>query len=584
MLSQSQTDTLDDLNILEPPQNIIPSPIGREENQKLSLEIQNPEKINEQENFENDLSHSFLKRKVLDIDDINLIDEIELVYNNFDPKVDGEKSVQKLSEGMLWHNRLGHASLEYLKKLKSSDETLKNVSFNESIRDCDSCILAKMKSLKFDNNRTRAINPLQKVHADFMGQIKPNSFAGNAKYILAILDDFSRYEKTYYLQNKSEAGEGLESFIKHVRNIIGYDAKLCNVRADNAKEFTGGKFSDVISDEKAETDFSPPYTPELNGTAERFNETIQNKTRALLIDSGLPASMWILTVDAACYIYNLTPHRSNNFVSPLNKLAPNIKNKLEHLKRFGCRAFAKIPITKTKFSDRAIKCILVGFTGTGYILWHPKSGRFLISRHVRFNEKLVYKDVYKSDVKENLPIFSDEIYVEIPINNEPNLVSSETNEEIEPIPNMNKASKPSKRKLDNTNSEENDQAIRKQPRREAKINHKIKPIAYLSKPIQDISSALLVNLEDLEENLLEKNIVFALLARVNGDPVCNKEAIQTKDKIQWSNAIQDELNSMLENEVWDSVAGPRDFSLTRRQKICCCDLRFFVRFWYIDQF
>ena len=369
-----------------------------------------------------------------------------------------------------------------------------------------------MKSLKFDNNRTRAINPLQKVHADIMGQIKPNSFPGNAKYILAILDDFSRYEKTYYLQNKSEAGEGLESFIKHVRNIIGYDAKLCYVRAYNAKEFTGGKFPDVILEEKAETDFSPPYTPELNGTAERFNETIQNKTRALLIDSGLPASMWILAVEAACYIYNLTPHRSNNFVSPLNKLAPNIKNKLEHLKRLGCRAFAKIPIKKTKFSDQAIKCILVGFTGTRYILLHPKSGRFLISRHVRFNEKLVYKDVYKSDLKENLPIFSDEIDLQIPINTEPNLERNKTDNEIESISNVNKASKPSKRKISNLNLEEKDEPPRKQPRREAKKNHKITPIAYVSKPIQDISLALIVDLVELEENFLEEEIVLALLA------------------------------------------------------------------------
>ena len=437
LLSQSQIEVTDIPTDLDPSQQNIPSEIGREENRQLNLESQNSTLLHLQENYEKELNHNFLKRKVLDIDNVNLINEIKQVLNNSDPKIDSGKSAQKLSEGMLWHKRLGHALVEYLRKLKNSNDLLKNVIFDESSRDCESCILAKMKALKFDNDRVRAANPLQKIRADIMGQIKPQYFPGNMKYILVILDDFSRYAKTYYLKNKSKAGDDLESFIKHVRNIIGYNTKLCYVRADNAKKFTGGKFSEVISEEKAETDFLPPYTPEINGTTERFIETIQNKTRSLLIDSGIPASMWILAVEAACYVYNLTPHRSISFVSPLNKLAPKVKSKLEHLKRFGCTAFAKIPITKTKFSDRAIKCIFIGFTGTGYILWHLKSGKFLIFRHVMFNEKLVYKDIYKSDVRENLPIFLDEIDVEIPINNEPNLESSETNEEIEPIPNIN---------------------------------------------------------------------------------------------------------------------------------------------------
>ena len=93
-----------------------------------------------------------------------------------------------------------------------------------------------MKALKFDNDRTRASNSLQKIHADIIGQIKPQSFPGNMKYILVILDDFSRYAKTYYLQNKSEAGDGLESFIKHVSNIIGYNAKLCYVQKRRPKQ------------------------------------------------------------------------------------------------------------------------------------------------------------------------------------------------------------------------------------------------------------------------------------------------------------------------------------------------------------
>ena len=51
----------------------------------------------------------------------------------------------------------------------------------------------------------------------------------------------------------------------------------------------------------------------------------------------------------------------------------------------------KILIKDSKFSDRVIRPILVGYLTAGYVLWHPPSGKFLSSRHVKFNEKVVLK-------------------------------------------------------------------------------------------------------------------------------------------------------------------------------------------------
>ena len=95
-----------------------------------------------------------------------------------------------------------------------------------------------------------------------------------------------------------------------MRNLLGKDGKVCYIRADNGTEFIGGKFSEVIKKEKIEYNVAPPHTPELNGTAEISNRKLQNKIRALMIDSGLPESMWILGVEAAVHIYNRTPHKS----------------------------------------------------------------------------------------------------------------------------------------------------------------------------------------------------------------------------------------------------------------------------------
>ena len=52
------------------------------------------------------------------------------------------------------------------------------------------------------------------------------------------------------------------------------------------------------------------------------------------------------------------------------------------------------------FPERAIKAVLVGYKSNGYLLWHPSTGKFVESRNVRFNEKLVYKDVYKNKAED----------------------------------------------------------------------------------------------------------------------------------------------------------------------------------------
>ena len=89
---------------------------------------------------------------------------------------------------------------------------------------------------------------------------------------------------------------------------------------------------------------------------------------ALLLDSGLPPSMWILAAEASTHIYNRTPHKSNDFKTPLGKFSPIQKLHLDKIKRFGCIAYARIPVTDTKFSSSAIKSVLVGFSSSGYIL------------------------------------------------------------------------------------------------------------------------------------------------------------------------------------------------------------------------
>ena len=109
-----------------------------------------------------------------------------------------------------------------------------------------------------------------------MGPITPLSFPGSNKYIQVFVDDFTRFAKTFCIQNKSEAGDCLESFIKHPRNLVGKNEKVCFLQADNAQEIVGGEFNKILKKEAISSNLSPPHTPEVNGVSERFNKSLAN--------------------------------------------------------------------------------------------------------------------------------------------------------------------------------------------------------------------------------------------------------------------------------------------------------------------
>lgn len=131
-----------------------------------------------------------------------------------------------------------------------------------------------------------------------------------------------------------------------------------------------------------------------------------------MYDSCLPKNAWDLALNAAVYQYNLTPHKTLNSESPLLKLNPNTKVRINQLKRFVCIAFAKIPNKQeTKFDKLSIRTVLVGYTDTGYLLLNPEDVKIYESRNVEFTESRVFGDVYKNDQIKNWEIKNDVINV-----------------------------------------------------------------------------------------------------------------------------------------------------------------------------
>lgn len=91
--------------------------------------------------------------------------------------------------------------------------------------------------------------------------------------------------------------------------------------------------------------------------------------------------------------------------------------------------------------------------------------------------------------------------------------------------------------------------IRKMPERKAKTN---------PKRDQDFVYRVQKNQSELEENTEESedSRIHAIIATINNDPVNFREALESKDREKWLLAVHGELQSMIENDVWEIVDRP----------------------------
>lgn len=85
-----------------------------------------------------------------------------------------------------------------------------------------------------------------------------------------------------------------------------------------------------------------PYTPEQNGVAERYNRTIIEGARAMLIDAQLPKKYWLLAMRTMSYLRNRSPTRANNYKTPYEVFYSK-KPDLSHVNPFGCEVMVHIP-------------------------------------------------------------------------------------------------------------------------------------------------------------------------------------------------------------------------------------------------
>ncbi|UYV61727.1 hypothetical protein LAZ67_1006174 [Cordylochernes scorpioides] len=146
-----------------------------------------------------------------------------------------------------WHKRLGHLNEEYMKQMLKNNSAHNFNTQSQNMDTCQVCIQAKHPRTPFKPVLyPQSTRPLDLIHIDLIGPIQEESIGG-AKYVLTLVDDFSRKIFVEFLSSKLETFDIIRSFIEEIEKEK--EIKVKQLRSDNGKEFTNHQMTQYLKEE-----------------------------------------------------------------------------------------------------------------------------------------------------------------------------------------------------------------------------------------------------------------------------------------------------------------------------------------------
>ncbi|GJR43131.1 retrovirus-related pol polyprotein from transposon TNT 1-94 [Tanacetum coccineum] len=173
------------------------------------------------------------------------------------------------------------------------------------------------------------------LHMDLCGTMRVQSINGR-KYILVIVDDFSRFTWVKFLRSKDEVPEFIIKFLKMIQ--VRLNAIVRNIRTDNGIEFVNQTLKAYYEEVGISHQTSAARTSQQNGVVKRRNCTLVEAARTMLIFSKALLFLWAEAVAKACYTQNRSLIRKRHNKTPY-ELLHDRKLDLSYLHVFGALCY-----------------------------------------------------------------------------------------------------------------------------------------------------------------------------------------------------------------------------------------------------
>ncbi|GJY39782.1 retrovirus-related pol polyprotein from transposon TNT 1-94 [Tanacetum coccineum] len=223
------------------------------------------------------------------------------------------------------------------------------------------------------------------LHMDLYGPMRVAS-VNRKKYILVIVDDYSRFTWVKCLRSKNEAPPFIINFLKMIQ--VRLKETVRRIRTDNGTEFVNQTLREYYEKVGISHETSVARSPQQNGVVERQNRTLIEAAHTMLIYAKAPLFLWAKAVAIACYTQNRSMIRRGHGKTPYELLHDKPPD-LSYLHVFGALCYPTNDSENLgKLQPKADIGIFIGYAPTkkAFRIYNRRTRRIIETIHVDFDE------------------------------------------------------------------------------------------------------------------------------------------------------------------------------------------------------
>nr|GFA28627.1 hypothetical protein [Tanacetum cinerariifolium] len=207
------------------------------------------------------------------------------------------------TKSWLWHRRLSHLNFGAINHLARQGlvRGLPKLKF-EKDHLCSACAMGKsMRKTHKPKSEDTNQEKLYLLHMDLCGPMCVESINGK-KYILVIVDDYSRFTWVKFLRSKDETPDFIIKFLKMIQ--VRLKVPVRRIRTYNGTEFVNHTLQDYYKEVGISHETSVARSPQQNGVVERRNRTLIEAAHTMLIYAQASLFLWAEAVATLCFTQN----------------------------------------------------------------------------------------------------------------------------------------------------------------------------------------------------------------------------------------------------------------------------------------
>ncbi|GJR22401.1 retrovirus-related pol polyprotein from transposon TNT 1-94, partial [Tanacetum coccineum] len=291
------------------------------------------------------------------------------------------------TKSWLWHRRLSHLNFGAINHLARHGlvRGLPKLKF-EKDHLCSACAMGKSKKKPHkpkseDTNQEK----LYLLHMDLCRPMRVASVNGK-KYILVIVDDYSRFTWVKCLRSKDEAPDFIIKFLKMIQ--VRLKVHVRRIRTDNGTEFVNQTLREYYEKVGISHETSVARSPQQNGVVERRNRMLIEAARTMLIYAKAPLFLWAEAVATTCYTQNRSIVRLRHGKTPYELLHDKLPD-LSFFHVFGALCYPTNDSENLgKLQPKADIGIFIGYAPTkkAFRIYNRRTRRIIETIHVDFDE------------------------------------------------------------------------------------------------------------------------------------------------------------------------------------------------------